>query len=187
MNDLFQRSQPSFMVTIDFGVQVCYDFSNRWTAELGGVYRTKINTSLAAVVYTEEGCLLTDFTMGKGLFVHGEFEALKMQPYAFTLLNEDFQDHACTANFGIGKRFNISPKIKGTILGLYRVPVSGEVPGINRLNVRFGFEYDHYRKKRKYYRQTILTRMTSAFRILSNNSFIMDTFSIAISGNTFGQ
>lgn len=62
---------------------------------------------------------------------------------------EDLEDHAYNAYGGIGKQFNISRKIKGSVLGLYRFELDGYMPASSKVNVRLGFHYDFAKKKRQ--------------------------------------
>ena len=69
-----------------------------------------------------------DWTFRKGLYLHGEFEALRVKidpinPQPAT--NEVIDDHSYNAYDGIGKSFNISRRVKGSVLGVYRFELDG--------------------------------------------------------------
>jgi hypothetical protein len=147
------QSTRGEQVTLDLGVQVSYSLTQRLSAGLGGVYRTRLseeNKYFIAKGGVYGGRFLTEFVTVKGLFVHAEAEHLKIRPYAFGLQTETQSDFAWSGNFGLGKRFNVSRKVKGTILGLYRMEYEGKLPSASKINMRLGFEYDLHKKKRKY-------------------------------------
>jgi hypothetical protein len=147
------QSTRGEQVTLDLGVQVSYSLTQRLSAGLGGVYRARLseeNKYFIAKGGVYGGRFLIEFTMMKGLYVHAEAEHLKIRPYAFGLQTETQSDFAWSGNFGLGKRFNVSRKVKGTILGLYRMEYEGKLPPASKINVRLGFEYDLHKKKRRY-------------------------------------
>lgn len=97
------------------------------------------------------GRLYADFRLLKSFYAHGEFEALTLarlkQPTRF----ETLPDQVYGSYFGLGKRYNISRKIKGSVIGLYRVDYKGTVPGLNKINLRIGFDLNIKKEKKKQY------------------------------------
>jgi hypothetical protein len=131
---------------VDLATQIGYRLTPRFTAGVGFTYRAAINDKFKYLV-SSEGVYGTrtyfDFAALKGIYVHGEFEYLKLNPKKFSqpLTQEPDRTTVCASYFGLGKKFNISRKIKGSIVGLYRVEYSGSLPTMNKLNVRLGFDY----------------------------------------------
>jgi hypothetical protein len=62
---------------------------------------------------------------------------------------EPIEDRAYASYFGLGKRFNITRNLRGSILGLYRLEYEGELPGVNKISARFGMEYVFRRARKK--------------------------------------
>ena len=119
-------------------------------AGLGGVYRTGFNKSYPAYVKGLDiygGRTYTEFLIRKGIYVHAEYEVLN----ATYSLNQNPEEtrHISAGYFGLGKQFNISKKIKGHTLALYRAEFSGKLVDQSKVNVRFGFDLRTDKKKRK--------------------------------------
>lgn len=135
---------------IDFGLQVGYRFSGRLRAGVGGVYRTGFSKSYPAFVKGLNiygGRTYTEFLIRKGIYVHAEYELLNAT-YSLTQ-NPEEKQYISAGYFGLGKQFNISKKIKGHTMALYRAEFSGKLLDQSKVNVRFGFDLRTEKKRKK--------------------------------------
>lgn len=140
-------------VLADLALQTGYRVSPRLTAGVGFLYRFGFDKDFDTFVRglkTYGGRAYLDFAVRKGVFVHGEFEGLHVDP-ALILPGtpEPVEDHAYASYFGLGKRFNVTRNLRGSILGLYRLEYEGELPGVNKISARFGVEYVFRRARKK--------------------------------------
>jgi hypothetical protein len=138
-------------VSIDFGLQAGYRVSPKFTAGIGGVYRVGFSDDFDGYVkglQTYGGRVYAELAIAKGVFAHGEFEMLKVNPAIRTNTVDPVNDRVSGSYFGLGKRFKLSRTIRGNIQGLYRVEYNGELPDVNTITARFGIEY-FYRKPKK--------------------------------------
>jgi hypothetical protein len=140
-------------VSVDLAAQTGYRVSPRLTAGVGFVYRLGFDKdfdSFVSGLKTYGGRVYLDFVVKKGVFAHGELEGLKVDP-ALTIpaAAEPIEDRAYASYFGLGKRFNITRNLRGSILGLYRLEYEGELPGVNKISARFGMEYVFRRARKK--------------------------------------
>jgi len=156
----YQRLVPGIMwqiytkefVSADVSLQVGYRFTPHLTAGIGGIYRLGFDKHFEYFVkglQTFGGRVYTDLSISRGLFLHSEFEALKLHPSVSTNTHESLSKRVYESYFGLGKRFNITRNIRGNVLGLYRVEYSGKLPAANKVSVRFGIEYVFRRPKKK--------------------------------------
>lgn len=140
-------------VSVDLALQAGYRVSPRLTTGVGFVYRLGFDKDLDTFVRglkTYGGRAYGDFAVRKGVFVHGEFEGLHIDPALIMPgTTEPVQDHAYASYFGLGKRFNVTRNLRGAILGLYRLEYEGELPGVNKISARFGVEYVFRRARKK--------------------------------------
>jgi len=157
----YQRLVPGFtfqsygskVFTLDLATQIGYRFSPRFTAGVGATYRTGFDKQFK---YFATGLgvygmrTYFDFAALKGIYVHAEYEYLKVNTARFVQppVKDANQTFASSSYFGLGKKFNVSRNIKGTVMGLYRVEYEGHLPSMNKVNVRVGFEYV-FRKPKK--------------------------------------
>ncbi len=142
---------------MDMGLQLGYRFMPRITAGVGATYRVGFDKQFEYFVNNEEvygGRVYLDFAIKKGIFVHGEFEALKVNPKKIPTApptsKENINNTVYGSYFGIGKRFNVSRQIRANVTTLYRVEYEGKLPSMSKLNIRMGFDYMLGNKKRKF-------------------------------------
>jgi hypothetical protein len=139
-------------VSVDLALQTGYRVSPRLTAGVGFLYRFGIDKDFDAFVRglkTYGGRGYMDFAVKNGIFAHGEFEGLRVDPaLAAPGAAEPIKDRAFASYFGLGKRFNVTRNLRGSVLGLYRLEYEGELPGVNKISARFGLEYV-FRRARK--------------------------------------
>jgi hypothetical protein len=139
-------------VSADLALQTGYRVTPSLTAGVGVLYRVGFSEDFDLFVHglkTYGGRIYVDFTVAKGLFVHGEFEALKVNPALAATAPEPISDRVYGSYFGLGKRFNITRNLRGQIQGLYRVEYTGELPDVNKVSARFGVEYVFRRARKK--------------------------------------
>lgn len=148
-----QVYQNNKTVSIDAGLQVGYRISPRFTAGIGGLYRIGFNKNYK--YYTRGtgvygGRVYMDFTAYKGIFIHSEFEILKLDSAKMISIpkTETVSNNVYGSYFGLGKKITVSRRIKASIMGLYRVEYDGNLPSIRKLNMRLGFDYQLGKKRR---------------------------------------
>jgi hypothetical protein len=132
-------------VTADWAIQAGYRISGRFTIGGGYTYRlsfSKLNTNWIGSEGISGYRIYSDLGLIKNFFIHGEFESLKITPPKTPLLLETYAGRLYGSYFGLGRRYNISRKVKGSVMGLYHIDYAGEVPGLNKINLRIGFDYD---------------------------------------------
>jgi hypothetical protein len=140
-------------VSVDLALQTGYRVSPRLTAGVGFLYRVGFDKDFDTFVrglrtYGGRGYL--DFAVRKGIFAHGEFEGLRVEPsLAAPGAAEPIENRAYASYFGLGKRFNVTRNLRGSMLGLYRLEYKGELPGVNKISARFGIEYVFRRARKK--------------------------------------
>jgi hypothetical protein len=141
--------REDFMV--DFGLQTGYRLTERLAAGIGLTYALGFNKSYD---YYVRGLDIYgtraygDFLVINGFFVHGELTWGHHRNYIVT--NQESRAYnTCGFNTGIGKQFNLSKRVKGTMLALYRVEIQGHLPQQSKINVRFGFDLYPKRKRKQ--------------------------------------
>jgi hypothetical protein len=135
---------------MDWGLQLGYRFTGRLTTGIGGTYRTGFSKSYDSFVkglHVYGGRVYSDFLVRKGLFVHGEFEMLNTSDF-ITRTAEIPDASVWGSNIGIGKQYNLSKRIKGSIIALYRLEFNGHLPEQSKVNLRMGFHLKAKRKKK---------------------------------------
>lgn len=139
--------------TLDLAAQAGYRLSGRLTMGLGYTYRISISDKNINIIRSEGITgyrFYTDFRLIKSFFVHGDYEILSLDRRKQLKLLETTPTQVHGSYFGLGKRYNVSRKVKGSIMGLYRVNYKGEAPGISKFTLRIGFDYNLSYKKRKF-------------------------------------
>lgn len=137
-------------VSAEFGLQVGYRVSPRITMGIGYVHRWGFSQSFNNFVKdldTYGGRAYADAALVKGMFLHGEFEAIHVGHTLQTGPNEADRSPVLGSYFGLGKRFKISHNFRGNVMGVFMVNCNAELPDVGKLNLRFGVEYI-FRKKR---------------------------------------
>ncbi|HEY3405568.1 MAG TPA: hypothetical protein VGK59_19430 [Ohtaekwangia sp.] len=140
----WQLYNTSDMIPVDLALQVGYRFTPSLTAGGGFIYRVGISEDFDHYVkgldiYGSRGYV--DLALTKGFFAHAEFETLKLTPDYMSSPAESGENRVTGSYFGLGKRFNLSWHLRGNLYGLYRVDYQGELPDVNKVCLRFGFEY----------------------------------------------
>ncbi|MFZ6009787.1 MAG: hypothetical protein ACOYXT_05505 [Bacteroidota bacterium] len=128
---------------MDLATQTGYRISGRLTTGLGFTYRFSVSEKNPDWIRNEGiygGRFYTDFTLLKGVYVHGDFELLHLDKDKMPLTSDTFRSQVWQSNYGLGKRYNISRKVKGSVMALYRVEYKGDVPGLNKVVLRMGFD-----------------------------------------------
>jgi hypothetical protein len=138
-------------VSAEFGLQLGYRVSPRLTLGAGYVHRWGFSESFANFVKdlnTYGGRAYADMALVKGIFVHGEFEAMHVEAFQPGATETDINP-VLGSYFGVGKRFKIAHNFRGSITGVFRVNYKAELPDVNKLNLRFGVDYVFRLKRRK--------------------------------------
>lgn len=139
------------MFSLDWAMQAGYRVSGRLTAGVGYTYRVSFARSNPNWI-GGEGIYgyraYVDFGLVKNIYVHGEFESLTVDFLHHPGVSEAGPGDVYGSYFGLGRRYNISRKFKGSVSALYRVNYRGEVPGLNKIQLRIGIDYSLKKKKR---------------------------------------
>jgi len=137
---------------MDFGLQLGYRISGRIRAGIGGVYRAGFDNDYPLFVKGMNvygGRTYADFIIRKGIYIHGEYELLKAYDYTATASTApEIRQYVSAGYFGLGKQFNITKKIKGHTILLYRAEFAGRLYDQSKVNLRLGFDLRTDKKKR---------------------------------------
>jgi hypothetical protein len=142
------QSYNRSVYTMDWGLQLGYRFTGRLTAGIGGIYRTGFSKSYDSFIkglHVYGGRVYSDFLVRKGFFLHGEFEMLNTSDF-ITRTAEIPDASVWGSNIGIGKQYNLSKRIKGSIIALYRLEFNGHLPEQSKVNLRMGFDLKRKKK-----------------------------------------
>lgn len=141
--------------TIDWGMQLGYKFSSRLLAGVGGVYRMEVSESYNSLVKSAGIYGYRSFiniNLVKGFYALGEFESLHANAFFNPQTQAEVKSQQVhNGYFGLGKKYDISRKIRGSAIVLYRAEFEGDLPSASRINLRIGFDYNL--KKRKALRE----------------------------------
>jgi hypothetical protein len=145
------QSYTRDIFTMDVGLQLGYRLTGRVRAGVGGLYRFGFSESYKTFVKGFNiygGRTYGEFLIKKGIYVHAEYELLN----ATNRLNQtpEVEQIVSAGYFGLGKQFNISRKIKGHTLALYRVEFDGHLADQSKINLRLGFDLRTDKKRKKY-------------------------------------
>ena len=138
---------------IDFGLQLGYRLSGRIRTGVGGIYHAGFDKDYPLFVKGMNvygGRTYLDFLIKKGIYVHGEYELLNATNTSTTVsATPETKQYVSSGYFGLGKQFNITKKIKGHTLLLYRAEFSGRLVDQSKVNLRLGFDLRTDKKRRK--------------------------------------
>jgi hypothetical protein len=138
--------------TLDCALQTSYRVSGRLTSGLGYSYRISIDDDNSQWI-AHEGItayrFYLQFVTIKNIYVHGEFESARVSPARFPTLADNPNPNVYGSYFGLGKRYNISRRFKGSAAALYRVNYQGEIPNLSKVNLRIGFDLSLKKKSQK--------------------------------------
>jgi hypothetical protein len=138
-------------MTIDWGLQTGYKFTTRLLAGAGALYRTSFSEQhktfiKAHRVYGYRTYL--NYGLYKSFYAHAEFAALFGN---LGLKNQEtLNQKVYNGYFGIGKRYDISRKLKGSVLMLYRAKFKNDMPSLTKINLRIEFNLDLKKRKKLY-------------------------------------
>lgn len=138
---------------VDLAAQAGYRLTGRLSTGIGYTYRISIsedNTNLVSGEGVSGYRFYTDFRLIKSFFFHGDFETISLDRNKQPALFETKPGQVYGSYFGIGKRYNVSRKVHGTVMGLYHVNYKGEVPGLSKITLRIGFDYNLKKMRRRY-------------------------------------
>jgi hypothetical protein len=138
----------------DLALQAGYRLNTRFTVGVGGTYRIAVSKTYKYYVSNYGiygGRTFGEFKLVKGFLAHADLEYLflnrQFYPSESSVLGRVFQ-----SNVGLGKTFNITKRIRGSALGLYRWELEGNIPGQPKFTMRVGFDLmpkkERYKKKK---------------------------------------
>jgi hypothetical protein len=139
----------------DVAVQTAFLLNSRFSIGVGGVYRiavSKIYQYHVSDYGLYGGRTLTDFKLMKGFFAHADFEYLFLNRNYYPI-ESAVHSRVFQTDVGLGKTFNITKRIRGSALGLYRWELDGNIPGQPKFTMRVGF--DLMPKKERYKKMKI--------------------------------
>jgi hypothetical protein len=149
---MWQLNKREFLI-VDASVQIGYQLNRRFTAGFGAVYRVGIGDQLTGWIRDLDvfgGRVYVEGNIGKGAFLQGEFEALRVlatspliKPGVETAPNRVYGSY-----FGLGKRINIARRIAFVAQAKYRVGYTNEINKVSKVSARFGLEYLFRRPRR---------------------------------------
>ena len=153
----YQRLVPGFAsqiyqsdkVIVDLAPQIGFRFTGRFTTGLAYVYRFGADKHYKWLVSNKGiygGRAFAQYNVMKSFYLQGEMEYLHITERGFNNLNkliltDDIKNNVVQTNLGIGKFFNLSPKLRGNASAFYRVEWSGTLPHQSKINLRFGIDY----------------------------------------------
>jgi hypothetical protein len=144
----FQGYNRSIYI-VDAALQIGYHLSGRITLGVGGVYRlgfSKDYTSYMRGIDVYGGRIYGDFSVKKGFFFHTEGECLRTKDIAVTK-QEHPGEHVVSVSLGLGKQYNITKRLRGNVLALYRTELKGRLPDQSKFNLRVGLNLAAKRKR----------------------------------------
>jgi hypothetical protein len=126
-------------IRLDLGLQVGYKLTGRWSLGAGGVHRFGFSKDFERFVQSEHIYgyrSFANFKAIKSLYLQAEYEWLHY-PAMLTSL-ENSRSEVKGMVLGLEKRFNLSRRWTGSIIGLYRLQSQNHLPGVNKFSVRMG-------------------------------------------------
>ena len=137
--------KPDFKV--DLSPFIGYRFNTRWSVGLGGSYRVTLHRvaphrvaphrlPLTTPIY--QGRAFVESVVYKGFVVHATYERSWL-PLPHPISGEPKTTHPQHLLLGIGKTYQITEKVQGTTLLLYRLGSLAHPLQLTRWNVRTGF------------------------------------------------
>jgi hypothetical protein len=137
--------------TVDWGAQLGYKFTGRLTVGTGYVYRTAVSEDYST--WIRGGSVYgyrayAHFGLIRSFYLHGEYETVRLNDAALTTAVERDASSVHSGYFGIGRRYDISPKLRGSVIVLYRAEFDGDLPSMSRINLRMGIDLNMKNKRR---------------------------------------
>jgi hypothetical protein len=150
----YQRLVPGFgtqiyqssKIIIDMAPQVGFRLTGRFTTGLAYVYRIGVDKHYKWLLNNQGiygGRAFAQYNVIKSFFLQGEMEYLHITEKGFSnlVLSDDIKNNVLQTNLGVGKFFNLSPKLRGNASAFYRIEWSGTLPHQSKFNLRFGVDY----------------------------------------------
>jgi len=141
--------KPEF--EMDFAMQVGYQTAGRLRTGIGGIYRVRFDKKYDLFIKGANifgGRMYSDFIINRGIYAHAEYEILRGRYIGIRATGEGVET-VTHAYFGIGKQFNISKKIKGHSMVLYRTEFTGKLFDESKIHLRLGFDLRTDKKRRQ--------------------------------------
>ena len=125
----------------DLSPFVGYRFNTRWLAGLGSSYRLALDSKKKLIrnhpVYG--GHIFIERLFYKSLLVHAQYELLRANVSALSVIAEQERTTASSVLIGAGKQYGITKKVKGNILFLYNLVDHSNGPYPTRWNIQMSF------------------------------------------------
>lgn len=154
----YERLQPGVTVQtynadifqVDIGLQLGYRLTNKWTVGVGGIHRFGVSREFDYFIQSQDTYGYRSFLnlkIVKSLYVYGEYEWLKHSLQKLQVSETESSNSSAIA-LGLSKRFNLSKKINGNILALYKIEASKSSINMNKFGVRLGFNWNTKKTRR---------------------------------------
>lgn len=143
-NIQFQKSNKYFPTYADIAGQAAYKFHKNGSLGLGIAYKIGMGKGWDHISFSHLGLGLRSFLDWKirgTFFVNGGFE--ENYQTTFTSLNQlkSLNIWKGSALFGLSKKYQINPKLKGNIMVLYDFLAPRQLPKTDNIKVRLGYNF----------------------------------------------
>jgi hypothetical protein len=146
------QTYPQNLILMDVGMQIGYKLSGRFLVGGAWVNYFSVDERNPALFESESIYgyrMFTDVGLLGKFYGHVEFESLSFDvKQDIHNPKEELDRYARNWNFGVGSRYEISHRFKGSILALYKVTVNGIEPSHTRINIRIGVDLNLKKKKK---------------------------------------
>lgn len=140
-NNQFQKNSTYFPATADVGGQVGYKFSTALVAGLGASVKLGLGTGWNHIVLSGSGLSIRsylDYKLKNSYFANGGFEFNYVSAFSHIGQIQSWRGWQRSALMGVGRKYAIRGKMKGTIIVLYDFLAAQQVPYAPRFKFRFG-------------------------------------------------
>jgi hypothetical protein len=134
---------------MDIAIQTSYRFTGRLAAGIGGGYQIGFSEAYPSWVRSENLYgyrTYVNYGLFKAFYGHGEFAA----NFGRIVINniESPTNRFYSGNFGLGRRYDISRKLRGSILVLYHANIEGNMPAFSKVSMRVEFNLNTKKRKK---------------------------------------
>lgn len=137
---------------VDWGMQLSYKITSRFWLGAGGFYRTSFSEGHSTWIKGENVYGIRsyfNFGLYKELYAHGELSSMLTKYETKDPLAHPSYQKVYNALVGIGRRYDISRKLKGSVLILYCTEIKGDLPTVSRLTARIEFNLNTGKRKNR--------------------------------------
>jgi hypothetical protein len=139
-------------VWLELDPQVFYKISGNWSAGAGAMYRFSMNPdqiTFSDFTSLYGGKVFAEYAAFRGFFLRSELQSVKWKPSGWGITDPESVDKTYVAAAGIGKRYVLAKKIKGSAQTLYHWYWNGLDPYKPKIMIRLGFDFSLMKKKEK--------------------------------------